>query len=64
MIDFEDKKLTISLNPDFVYLLNNFDENSTNERLQARVIPSMFFQNRKILNRKQQSIRNRLLFSI
>ncbi|MEB7660081.1 replication initiation protein [Staphylococcus xylosus] len=28
MIDFEDKKLSISLNPDFVYLLNNFGENS------------------------------------
>ena len=28
MIDFEGKKLSIALNPDFVYLLNNFDENS------------------------------------
>lgn len=27
MIDFEGKKLSLSLNPDFVYLLNNFDEN-------------------------------------
>lgn len=28
MIDFESKKLSISLNSDFVYLLNNFDENN------------------------------------